>query len=204
MSGNIKKILLFAFGVLAISLLFFIFQFAFIGKNSFSTTKTQTTEESINAPAEEPQVVRKKITLPEEKGNEKTDVNISRKKINIYIIDEKAVNTLPIVSFVNPDTFSPGTVAEAVILALGERAGDTKIGEVKTEKASVFIDLETEHANLPFGEVSENVEEMILNCISYSILDNFSDFSNIYFTVNGEAYQSDNLKLDRDKPFINQ
>lgn len=204
MSGNLKKTVALILGFLIVFVALFILFFSVSGFKENTETKTRLEDsDKGQTTSNEPQVVNKVITLPD-KGNEKTDISIQRKKINIYIIDEKGDNTLPLVSFVSPDSFSPKTVAEAVILALGERAADTSIGEVKTEESSVHIDLKTEKPDFPFGEVSEKAEEMILDCISYSILDNFGDFNTIYFTVNGEAYQSNNLKLNKDKPFINQ
>ena len=43
---------------------------------------------------------------------------------------------------------------------------------------------------------------MVLDCISYSIFDNFTDYKKIYFKLNGEAYKSKQLKLSDKKPFM--
>lgn len=204
MSSNLKKTLLWIMGIIGIHFVLFLVLFFPSGKKENTETKTTQIAETVkDTPSEEePQVVSKIITVPD-KGNETTDVNISRKKINIYIIDEKEANTLPIVSFIKPEKFFPKTIAESVISALGERVSDAKIGEVRLDNSSVFIDIETTKPETPFGDVNGRVEEMILDCISYSILDNFAEFNTIYFTVNGEAYNSKNIKLDKDKPFIN-
>lgn len=200
MSNHFKRNALWMIGIFFLGMLLY---FAFFSAVRTEDSTPSTEVENVTG-EEEPQVVSKVITLPEDKGNDKKDVNISRKKINLYIIDEKGVNTLPIVSFVSPDSFSPKTVAEAVILALGEKAADTQIGEVQLIESAIYIDLQAKHPEAPFGNIDSKQEEMILDCISYSLLDNFSDYGTIYFKVNGEAYNSKNIKLDKDKPFINQ
>lgn len=165
--------------------------------------KEITETEIPRAELEEPQVVSKTITVPDE-GNENTDINISRKKINIYIIDDKGSNTLPLVSFVDSDSYSPKAVIEAVLLALGEKSFNTKVGKVEEDGNSIKIDLLAEDSLTPFGVVPTMKEELVLNCISYSILDNFSEYQKIFFTVNGEAYRSNNIQLPIDEPFISQ
>ena len=118
-----------------------------------------------------------------------SNISVSQKKIIIYIIDSE--NELKILD-----------VTEAVLLALSDNFENIEIDSIKEDKKSVTVDFKAKDKKMPFGKDGAESEELILDCISYSIFDNFSNLKRIYFTVNGEAYNSNKIKLSEKKPFL--
>ena len=173
-----------------------------INKNSLSSKRTSSVEsvETDNLPMSD--TVDTVIKVPDREGNSK-DISIVQKKFIIYTIDSESEQVVPKTGTVMSDeTLKPESVVDSVILELdGLIDGDI---DVKLEKkdGSVTVDFSVSDKKYPFGKKHKAVETKILECISYSILDNFTDYKKIYFKLNGEAYISKQLKLPGNKPFM--
>ena len=124
------------------------------------------------------------IELPDKEGN-LGNISIKQKKITIYTIDAENDKVVAKNSMVTDN---------------GELKPETVIITEKSD--SVTVDLAVENKSYPFGEKNRISEVKVLDCISYSIFDNFTDYKKIYFKLNGEAYKSKQLKLSEKKPFM--
>lgn len=141
------------------------------------------------------------IKLPDKEGN-LGNISIKQKKITIYTIDTENDKVIAKNSMVADDEgLKPETIIELVLLELDDLIDDVSVNVIK-ESDSITVDLNVEDKNYPFGENNQISEIKILDCISYSIFDNFTDYKKIYFKLNGEAYKSKQLKLSEKKPFI--
>ncbi len=132
-----------------------------------------------------------------------SNISVSQKKIIIYIIDTTKNSILPITTTIDSENeLKILDVTEAVLLALSDNFENIEIDSIKEDKKSVTVDFKAKDKKMPFGKDGAESEELILDCISYSIFDNFSNLKRIYFTVNGEAYNSNKIKLSEKKPFL--
>ena len=119
------------------------------------------------------------IKVPDKEGNSK-NISIKQKKITIYTID----------------------TGNNKVIAKNSMVTDDKELKPETIIDLVMLDLDVKNKDYPFGEKNQISEVMVLDCISYSIFDNFTDYKKIYFKLNGEAYKSKQLKLSDKKPFM--
>lgn len=141
------------------------------------------------------------IELPDKEGNSK-NISIKQKKITIYTIDAENDKVVAKTSMVTDDgELKPETVIDLVLLELDDLIDDVSVNIIK-KSDSITVDLNVENKNYPFGEKNHISEVKVLDCISYSIFDNFTDYKKIYFKLNGEAYKSKQLKLSEKKPFM--
>ncbi len=141
------------------------------------------------------------IKIPDKEGSS-GNISIKQKKITIYTIDAENDKVIAKNSMVTDDEgLKPETIIELVLLELDDLIDDVSVNVIK-ESDSITVDLNVEDNNYPFGENNQISEIKILDCISYSIFDNFTDYKKIYFKLNGEAYKSKQLKLSEKKPFI--
>lgn len=141
------------------------------------------------------------IELPDKEGN-LGNISIKQKKITIYTIDAENDKVVAKNSMVTDNgELKPETVIDLVLLELDDLIDDVSVNI--TEKSdSITVDLAVEDKSYPFGEKNRISEVKVLDCISYSIFDNFTDYKKIYFKLNGEAYKSKQLKLSEKKPFM--
>ena len=131
-------------------------------------------------------IVNTIIKVPDKEGNSK---NISIKQIakNSMVTDDKELK--------------PETIIDLVMLELDDLIDNVTVNVIR-KNDSITLDLNVKNKDYPFGEKNQISEVMVLDCISYSIFDNFTDYKKIYFKLNGEAYKSKQLKLSDKKPFM--
>lgn len=91
-------------------------------------------------------------------------------------------------------------VVSAVSEALQDNAIDTKINPVIL--GSDFVTLDFNPSAPPVTGVSAALEELILDAYSQSILDNFSDYTEVRVTMNGYAYSSVHKKLGLNEAYL--
>ena len=140
------------------------------------------------------------IKVPDIEGNSQ-EISIRSKKITVYTIENEQV--VPKTSMLMENVkLKPEYVIESVILELGDLIPDDVDIRVKEEKDSVIVDFTVTDKDYPFGKKNQVSETQVLECISYSILDNFKNYKKVYFKLNGEAYISKQLKLSDKKPFM--
>lgn len=140
------------------------------------------------------------IKVPDIEGSSK-EISIRSKKITLYTIENEQV--VPKTSMVMEDMeLKPESVIESVMLELDDLIPDDLNWEVIEEGDSVIVDFTVADKEYPFGKKNQVQETKVLECISYSVLDNFKDYKKVYFKLNGEAYISKQLKLSDKKPFM--
>ena len=91
-------------------------------------------------------------------------------------------------------------VVSAVSEALQDNAIDTKMNQVIL--GSHFVTLDFDPSAPPVTGVSADLEELILDAYAQSVLDNFSDFSEVRITMNGYAYASAHRKLGLNEAYL--
>ncbi|MBR6396491.1 MAG: GerMN domain-containing protein [Lachnospiraceae bacterium] len=125
------------------------------------------------------------------------------KKIGIYTIEDESLDTVSIETVVEyKDELKVEDVITAVVSELEDHDIDIKIGSVTNEGNKVTIDLKADDSFLPFGSLGSSAEGSVLDCLSYSVFDNFSDVKEVYFLVNGEAYETGHIELKKDEPYL--
>lgn len=146
-------------------------------------------------------IVNTIIKVPDKEGNSK-NISIKQKKITIYTIDTGNNKVIAKNSMVTDDKeLKPETIIDLVMLELDDLIDNVTINVIR-KNDSITLDLNVKNKDYPFGEKNQISEVMVLDCISYSIFDNFTDYKKIYFKLNGEAYKSKQLKLSDKKPFM--
>ena len=158
-------------------------------KSAVNTAKSSGVQNSDNV-----------IKVPDEKNNSK-EISVRSRKITVYSIENDKV--VPKTSVVmDNDKVKPETIIESVMLELDDVIDGDITTEVKEDGDSIIVNFNVSNKDYPFGEKIQVPETSVLECISYSILDNFKEYKKIYFKLNGEAYKSKQLKLSEKKPFM--
>ena len=165
------------------------------------TGKQDSTKSAVNAAkSSEVQNSDNVIKIPDEKNNSK-EISVRSRKITVYSIENDKV--VPKTSVVmDNDKVKPETIIESVMLELDDVIDGDITTEVKEDGDSIIVNFNVSNKDYPFGEKIQVPETSVLECISYSILDNFKEYKKIYFKLNGEAYKSKQLKLSDKKPFM--
>lgn len=65
---------------------------------------------------------------------------------------------------------------------------------------NVIIDFSSESAHM--HNVSSSTEESVLDAIAYSLLDNLDKCEKIYYRINDSDYNSDNIDIAIDEPYV--
>lgn len=76
---------------------------------------------------------------------------------------------------------------------------EIEINGIKRKKDVMYISFAKESA--PVIDVSKKVEEIILESIAKSLLDNLEDVDKIVFQVDSGAYKSENLELEENEVY---
>lgn len=122
-------------------------------------------------------------------------------KVIIYGIDTKTGFITPINRAIDDDVS-----LENILLLVVEELSDIasiNILNVIEEDDNLTIDFyKSEGEKTPFGKIRRVGENEILDCISYTIFENFEQYKRIFFTINGETYNTDKIKLSEGEPFI--
>lgn len=134
---------------------------------------------------------------------DKTEQTVSPERVNIYTIDDATLDTSSVTVMLDvSDGLKPDAVVNAVILALEDHMIEVEIISTTVEDGKAVVDISAENENQPFGNEGSSVEGAILDCISYSLFENFSDINEIYFRVNGGPFESGHIYLPEDEPYL--
>lgn len=178
-------------------LLFITFAFTACSKKEIKQSRaTHSTSEEL------PKSILNKIVTVKDKEGKSTDIKIIQKKIIIYTIDDEKKSAYPISTFVEAkEKLEVKNVLDSVLLELSDYIGKTKVSDISLASKSLTVNFDAKDKYRPFGKSDE---VLILDCISYSILENFPEYNEIYFKINGEAYRTAQIKLSADKPFMSR
>ena len=135
--------------------------------------------------------------------NGSSSVVITQQKVTIYSVDAESDKIQAKNSMITiKEELIPQDIIDAVLFELDDLIDGNAIANTLTDKDSITIDFVTKDKDYPFGKKSQVTDVVVLDCISYSIFDNFKDYKKIYFKLNGEAFRSKQLKLSDTKPFM--
>jgi len=150
--------------------------------------------------------INDKISKSENQAKSGDDVVVptpTSKMIGIYSIEDDTLGTVNVDAVVTIDGELKVTdVIDAVVGELEDHDIYVVIGSVSSDEGKVTIDIKADDPFLPFGSLGSSAEGSVLDCLSLSIFDNFSDINAVYFLVNGQAYETGHIQLAADEPYI--
>ena len=166
-------------------------------ETEISDTKEEPMEEDQSTEVKEPET--ESTDLP----TEEQEPEIITERIGIYTIDEETLETASVTAMLDvTNGLTVTAVVEAVRLAMEDHSIEIQLGDIRQDGNKVVVDILAEEAVLPFGNAGSAVEGVILDCISYSVFDNFAEIEEIYFTVNGDTYESGHIYLPMDEAYL--
>lgn len=120
--------------------------------------------------------------------------NMSKQKVQVTIFDV-AENTdyQKELELENP---SPANIANAILAELG--ATKTKINSVAEINNEIFVDFSADSEVLHSGTAGETA---VLDSLGFTFVGNLK-YDHIYFTVDGEKYESGHIALEIDEPYM--
>lgn len=131
--------------------------------------------------------------LPEDEQIEEQDNELS-----IYTIDYDNQETMPSVIVVPENT----VVDSDFILSEVQANFKEKVNILYTEEYDDSICIYFDNDSPPLKGVSEKMEEAMLNCLAYSLIDNIEFCEKIYFRTNKGKYDGVSISLEEDEPYI--
>lgn len=129
-------------------------------------------------------------------GAQQTVVPSQTTELPIYTINSDLAELTAVTALVAAEKeITEAVVAEAVGDALADSGIYVVVNHVTKEGTVVTVDFAASAP--PVIQVGASIEGMILDAFGQSILDNISDCSGVTFTVDGEAYESGHLELEK-------
>lgn len=144
------------------------------------------------------------VETPDDEIHQQSDtVSTGPERIGIYTIDEMTLETVSITAMIDTTGgLTTDAVVDAVVLVLEDHSLEVFINDTIVTENVVTVDIEAEDPVMPFGNSGSSVESVILDCISYSLFDNFDEIKAICFTVNGSEYESGHIHLPMGEPYL--
>lgn len=123
------------------------------------------------------------------------------KKLHIYCINDAGDEIEETDLLINQKTeISASFVVEKVVEEFANQDLVIEIDKVvEDDKGNVFVSFKKDSA--PEKGVEEDVEYMILECISQSILDDVETSKAVIFQIEGAAYKSSHISFDQNEAF---
>ena len=148
-----------------------------------------------------------KVKISENENQDKSGddavVPPTSKMIEIYSIEDDTLGTVNVDTVVTVDGDLKVTdVIDAVVSELEDHDIDVVIGSVAVDEGKVTIDISADDPFLPFGSLGSSAEGSVLDCLSLSVFDNFSEINAVCFLVNGQAYETGHIQLAADEPYL--
>lgn len=116
--------------------------------------------------------------------------------ISIYTVDSVEEQLVPLKVMVSSERITPEYIVEEVIRNLDEKVEVTEI-QVKDNRVYVMF----HESYVPVSGCSKVFEELILDCISNSLLDNIPYIEEVVFQCSDRAYQSDNFSFGEEEVY---
>ncbi len=158
-----------------------------------STEKQSTTRTSVGSG----------MNTLEGNSDELAKIRAKQEMITVYAVDSANMATGPITTVIDSSNgISEMDVLKACCQNFIDQNASVSIGSAIRSENRLEVDLKADDPVAPFGKGTGKFEQLFLDCLSKSIFENFDDIKYIYFTVNGETYHSEKLKLSADKPYM--
>ncbi len=163
-----------------------------------------------NEPSVDPADLGQALTTEAESQNtdapseeKKEGVDNSTRRIGIYIPDETTFEIVSVDTLVDvTDGFDIKDVLDAITLELGAQGIDLTIGDIRVDGDKATVDIQADNAFQPMGNVGSDLEAALLDCMAYSILDNFEEVNEVYYSVNGGDYSSGHNEFAKDEVYL--
>lgn len=129
-----------------------------------------------------------------------TVIDSGEEEIQVYTIDMNSMQSVSeTVYLMDGEEVTAENILREVVELFKVNAIEIEINGFKQKKDIMYISFAKESA--PVTGVSKKVEEVILESIAKSILDNIEDVEKIVFQVDSGAYKSENLDLEENEAY---
>lgn len=120
--------------------------------------------------------------------------------IQVYTIDMDSMQSVnEIVYFMKGEEIQASSILKKVLELFKANTIDIKVNDIKQKEDVMYVSFAKD--SVPVVAVSKKVEEIILESIAKSLVDNLEDVEKIVFQVDGGAYKSENLELGEDEAY---
>ncbi len=124
-----------------------------------------------------------------------------RTVIEFYKINLRKMETVSAETAIEGGTeITPNLICDCVCEALEDEELKIVVRKTSISKGVCTVDLDEEIKSV--SESDPQVEKLILDAFSMSILDNCKDIEAVSFTIMGEEYSTKNIKIESDKTYI--
>lgn len=128
------------------------------------------------------------------------DISETNKELAIYTINDDTYECIPSISLIPKDAkVDAELIVNEVIANFKENVVVLNIEEQPDSVAVYFSE-----NSAPVINVSEQVEESMLDCIACSLLDNLDYCNEVYFRCGTDNYKSSNIELEYNEPYISK
>lgn len=142
----------------------------------------------------------KKVSTPKNTATPKVVSTSEEKSIQVYTIDEDSLESVSeTVYLLDNEKVTAKNIINKVIDLFAMHAITIKLDTITEKEETIYISFQKEGA--PVHDVSETVEEIILESIAKSLVDNLEGYEKVVFQVEGEAYKSDNIQMEKDEVY---
>lgn len=122
------------------------------------------------------------------------------KSIQVYTIDEDSLeSTSETVYLMDGEKLNAKNIMKEVINLFAMHGITIHLDTITKKEDTIYISFQKDAA--PVHGVSETVEEIILESIAKSLVDNLDGYEQVVFQVEGGAYKSDNMQMEKDEVF---
>lgn len=137
---------------------------------------------------------------PEDYDDEGENEGENEGELSIYTIDYNTFECTPSVILV-PKDIKPDEeyIVKEVVANFRE---DANVIDIEKKDSGIYVYFA--HDKAPVTGVSDKMENAMLNCIAYSLLDNIKSCDSIYFRTDKGEYTGDNITLDYDEPYVSR
>lgn len=120
-------------------------------------------------------------------------------EISIYGMDKDTFELKDYIAVIAKDQLNATMIVQEVIKVFAE--GDVQIGLDKVTQKGEDVYVSFNKRKVPAKGVSKKVEQVILDAISNSLLDNVENCKKVYFQIEGGEYKTKNIELDLETPY---
>ena len=117
----------------------------------------------------------------------------------IYVLNPNTYEKKAITIAIENKSLSLLEFATVITDSLEDESFTVDLKEAYYEKTVAVVDFSKEGAP---GVSNPDCEAALLDCIGQSIIDNYDGCSAVVFRIDGEAYRTANLSLERDEAYL--
>ena len=140
----------------------------------------------------------KKSSTPEKTSAPEVIPTSEENSIQVYTIDEDSMESVSeIVYLMDGEQITAKNIMKEVIDLFAMHAITIQLDTITEKEDTIYISFQ--NVGAPVHGVSETVEEIILESIAKSLVDNLEGYEKVVFQLENEAYNSDNMQLEKDE-----